>query len=111
MKTLLTICGIFVCVLGFGINVSAFQEVSAIVTNSYMDQGRQTCTIFIDRGHYKTNQTARCRDRAFSWRCLYNDYRFELAGQSRKNRRPILIRYSEYSCDEFTANMLLLTVW
>ena len=111
MKQVIIVCCTFVCFLGLGINVLAFQEVSAIVINSEMNKGNQICTITIDRTHYKTKQTDRCRTSTFSWRCLYDDYRFELAGQSRNNRFPIQIRYSEYRCEDRTGNMLLLTVW
>ena len=110
MKQLLIIGCALVGVFGFGSNVLAFQEVSAIVTSTFMDQGNQICTIYIDRSHYKTTQTARCRDRAFSWKCLPDDYRFQLA-QGTQNRHPIQIRYSEYGCENQTGNMRLLTVW
>lgn len=111
MKKLLIIGCTLVSVLGVGSNVLGFQEVIAIVTNSHMDQGNQLCTITIDRSHHTTNRTTQCQNRAFSWRCFHDDYRFELAGQSRNNRRPIQIRYSEYRCEDRTRNMLLLTVW
>jgi hypothetical protein len=111
MKQLPIVGCIFVCVFGFTVSVLAFQEVVAIVTSSHIDHNRQTCTITIDRRHYKTSQTAKCRDRNFSWRCLPGDYRFELAEQSKNNNHPIKIRFSEYGCDNITGNMLLLTVW
>jgi hypothetical protein len=110
MKQLLVGCAL-VAILGLGSNVFAFQEVIGVVTNSSMDHSRQLCTITIDRSHSRTTRTAQCRQRTFSWRCLPNDYRYELAEQSRNRNRPIQIRYSEYGCEGSTRNMLLLTVW
>ena len=111
MRQLFIIVCVFVFVIGFGGNVLAFQEVSAIVLNTHMDHGNQICTITIDRDHRKTTQTAQCRGRTFSWRCLPEDYRFEAARQSQSGNRLIQIRYSEYRCEDRTRNMLLLTVW
>lgn len=111
MKKLLIFGYALACTLVFGSNVLAFQQVRAIVVSTFMDQGNQMCTITIDRPHAITNRTNQCKKRTFSWRCLHDDYRFELANQSRDRKTPIIIRYSEYRCEDMTKNMLLLTVW
>lgn len=102
---------IFIAILGLASNVLAFQEATGVVTNSINDQGRQICTITIDRNHPITTRTNQCHQKIFSWKCLSGDYRFALAEQSQKNHQTIRIRYSEYECDDNTRNMLLLTVW
>lgn len=61
--------------------------------------------------HPVTTKTAGCNLRVFSWQCLGDqDYRYALAMASYKNSAPIHLRYSEYACHSFTADMLLLTV-
>lgn len=112
MKQLRVVGSLVILVFVCG-NASAFQEVfNAVVTQTNMDHGNQLCTITIDNpDHPITSRTARCQRGNFSWRCLHDDYRFELAQQSRNTHRPIQIRYSEFRCDDRTNNMLFLTVW
>lgn len=95
----------------FASQALAFQETTGVVVSSHVDGARQICTITIDRKHPRTNRTNQCRNRTFSWGCLYDDYRYDLAEHSQKNRVPIKLRYSEYHCDARTKNMQLLTVW
>jgi hypothetical protein len=111
MKNLIFFSCALVCIIAFGSDVSAFQEVRAVVTYANMDNRSQICTIAIDRQHHRTTQTVSCQNRTFSWRCLPKDYRLSLAEQSRDTNQTILIRYSEYSCENNTGHMLLLTVW
>jgi hypothetical protein len=89
----------------------AFQEThQATVASFHMDHSTRTCTIRIEKAHPMTTATARCKAQLFSWGCLSDDYRFELARMSKEKRMGINIRYSEYDCHP-TGNMLLLTVW
>ncbi len=90
---------------------SAYQNASKVrVTDYRMDHARRLCTVQIAETHAVTTQTATCRRQVFTWSCLPNDYRFELAQQSYKSGRGINLRYSEYHCHA-SGNMSLLTAW
>jgi hypothetical protein len=90
----------------------AFQEShGTTVVDLRMDHGNRICTIRINGPHHTTTATSGCNQQWFSWNCLRDDYRYELARISRESGRPMSIRYSEYQCHQFTRNMELLTVW
>ncbi len=87
----------------------AWQEVDAIAIDYNVDFSRKICTYTIDREHDVTTSTNGCKHSTFSWQCLPDDYRLELAKASYKNSSVFTTRYSEYACHSFTNNMLMLT--
>jgi hypothetical protein len=91
----------------------AAQEVKdAAIVDYDMIHDDKVCTITIDRDVQTDGSTEKCTPRAFSWKCLNDDYLWHMVLHIHKNQLPIDIRYSSEECfDDSIKNLKLLTVW
>jgi len=112
MKKVGMVISIFASLL-FVNQAIAFQEIKdAAIVDYDIIHMEKICTITIDRDIPTSASTEKCTQRAFSWKCLSDDYLWHMVLHIYKNKLPIDIRYSSDGCfDEKSGNFKLLTVW
>ncbi len=101
-----------ICIMSVS-GASAMQEVNdATIVDYTINYDQKKCTIIIDQDHPVTESTRQCKRKAFSWKCLNDDYLWHMVQHLNKNHLPIDIRYADSKCfDGEGSNMQLLTVW